>query len=298
MAYSFRLEDRTVGEGVRRIALGQIEAARDELHSHTLGPHRTVHQVRKRCKKLRALLRLVRPAFDAYGRENAAFRDMARPLSAVRDAGALVEAFDRLAVRFAGQVDGDLMASLRERLAARQSAMDVDDIAARLRAFEAALNKAEKRVTGWKLEAKGYEAVGKGMARTYARAQRDLKAAREDPQGEAMHEWRKRVKYHRLHARLLKAIWPAMMHAHIDVANGLSEQLGDHHDLFVFLEVLEAGDLIEDGETLGMFRGLILARQQRLAGEAFETASFLFSEAPEALEARWGGYWKAWRAAA
>ncbi len=296
MAYSFRSDDKTVQAGLRRIALGQIEAARSELHSHHIGPHKTVHQVRKRCKKLRALVRLVRPAFSAYDKENTAFRDMARPLSAIRDKGALVEVFDRLHPLFSGAVDDGLLAAVRKGLEARKSALDVSEITDRLSDFEASLNKVARRARAWTLDAREYDAIGEGLSRNYARARRELKAARADPDGEAMHEWRKQVKYHRLHARLVKAIWPAMMHAHIDVAEGLSEQLGEHHDLFVFRQLLDEGALIGDGDAAETLRDLILARQESLAHEAFATGRFLFSETPSALKARWGGYWAAWKA--
>ena len=52
-----------------------------------------VHYGRKKIKRARAMLRLLREAIgeDAYRRENAALRDVARPLSQVRDAHIAVE---------------------------------------------------------------------------------------------------------------------------------------------------------------------------------------------------------------
>ena len=51
------------------------------------GSRATVHDVRKRCKKVRGLLRLVRPGLGPdYRRANADVRDAARELSSLRDA--------------------------------------------------------------------------------------------------------------------------------------------------------------------------------------------------------------------
>ncbi|HKN40971.1 MAG TPA: CHAD domain-containing protein [Acidimicrobiia bacterium] len=63
-----------------------------------LDPDEAAHDARKRAKKLRALLRLVRPELgdDVYRRENRALRDAARRLSPVRDAWVLVETLDGL----------------------------------------------------------------------------------------------------------------------------------------------------------------------------------------------------------
>ncbi|MFW6346768.1 MAG: hypothetical protein ACOC0M_10635, partial [Halomonas sp.] len=54
-----------------------------------------IHQVRRRCKKVRALLRLVRSSNrPLYERENAAYRDAARRVADLRETTGLIEAFD------------------------------------------------------------------------------------------------------------------------------------------------------------------------------------------------------------
>ena len=96
MAYRFKRGNSSVEAGVRRIATEEIDGAIDEIDDNGLELHETVHQVRKRCKKLRGLIRVVRPAFDDYQDENAAFREAARALSYVRDTEALIETYDDL----------------------------------------------------------------------------------------------------------------------------------------------------------------------------------------------------------
>ncbi|MEZ4569166.1 MAG: hypothetical protein R2849_02320 [Thermomicrobiales bacterium] len=64
---AYRLEpDEALDVGVRRIATEQVEKALAELDDSDLDRHATVHQVRKRCKKIRGLLRLVRPGLENY----------------------------------------------------------------------------------------------------------------------------------------------------------------------------------------------------------------------------------------
>lgn len=58
---SYHLEiGESIEKGIKRIAHEQLDSAIDELTDDKLDPHDVVHQVRKRCKKLRGLLRLVR----------------------------------------------------------------------------------------------------------------------------------------------------------------------------------------------------------------------------------------------
>ena len=94
----FRLQrGESINEEIQRIAEEQLEKAVAEIQDGELDRHEAVHQVRKRFKKIRGLIRLVRPAFEkTYQRENAMFRDAGREISAVRDAQSLIEAFDRL----------------------------------------------------------------------------------------------------------------------------------------------------------------------------------------------------------
>ncbi len=80
-----------VPDGMRRIARGQLDAGIDELAGQpNRGLDEAVHETRKRLKRLRAALRLERSAIGAetYRRENAAFRDLGKRLSAPRCDGA------------------------------------------------------------------------------------------------------------------------------------------------------------------------------------------------------------------
>jgi hypothetical protein len=70
---------------LRRIAREEIGAAIEDIDS-AADLHEAVHEVRKRLKRIRGLLRLFRPAFPAYFAENAWFRDEAARLSELGDA--------------------------------------------------------------------------------------------------------------------------------------------------------------------------------------------------------------------
>ncbi|MBC8129586.1 MAG: CHAD domain-containing protein, partial [Rhizobiaceae bacterium] len=85
----------------RRVFTEQLDKATAELSAPASGPdgdlHEAIHDARKRLKKLRGLLRLVRPGHERFYRtENERLRDIARTLSAVRDRTALIESLDAL----------------------------------------------------------------------------------------------------------------------------------------------------------------------------------------------------------
>ena len=75
-----------VAKEVRRIAGEQNSKAIDELDNDAISRAEKIHQVRKRCKKVRGVVRLIRPAFEEiYQTENQWFRDTASSLAQLRD---------------------------------------------------------------------------------------------------------------------------------------------------------------------------------------------------------------------
>ncbi|MDX1710754.1 MAG: CHAD domain-containing protein [Rhodovibrionaceae bacterium] len=173
MSYRFELQDETVQQGARRIAVEQIDKAIQEIDDSALDVHKTVHQIRKRCKKVRGLIRLVRGAFDGYREENAAFRDAARPLSYVRDSEALLETYDALVEAYEDQIDRPAFASVRRRLTLRQKEIaDAHDLDRELADFRAEMTQAAKRARDWRIEAEGFAGLAGGLGKTYARARK------------------------------------------------------------------------------------------------------------------------------
>src|SRR5436190_20379458 len=97
---SFELKpDESLGKGLRRIVRGQLENGLEELTGARPEPRdEALHEARKCFKKVRAMLRLVRPKIGTkmYRGENLCIRDAARPLTEVRDAKILIETLDSL----------------------------------------------------------------------------------------------------------------------------------------------------------------------------------------------------------
>src|SRR4051812_13677881 len=91
---------RSPRKNLRRLVKSQVDKASNALRGDSELPvAEVVHDVRKRIKRIRALVRLSRDLFgrDVARRLNHAFRDAARPLSELRDASVLVKTLDQLA---------------------------------------------------------------------------------------------------------------------------------------------------------------------------------------------------------
>src|SRR3569833_487705 len=93
--------DETGTHGARRIVRHQIADALSYLDAKKIGDEQ-VHCARKVLKKARATLRLLRPALgdSLYRRENTVLRDVARPLSSVRDGKVLCDTLEKIVNRY------------------------------------------------------------------------------------------------------------------------------------------------------------------------------------------------------
>lgn len=132
MANRIKKGDKSVEDGVRRIADEQIGRALNEIEDPDLDVRTKIHQLRKRCRKLRGVLRLVRTVFGDYRAENTSFPDAARLLSDVRDTRSLIMAYDDVTAHFGDQVDRRVFAPIRARLT-RDNRKVHDDADTRIR---------------------------------------------------------------------------------------------------------------------------------------------------------------------
>jgi len=298
MAFRIKRKEQ-VETSIRRIAQEQIDKAIAEIDDPQLDRHETVHQVRKRCKKLRGLIRLVRPAMEeTYQAENTFFRDAARKLSYVRDAHSIIETFDALAKDFEKHVETSDFAPIREALVERRGRVAEDEVGIdrQLQEFRTQMQAAQQRVDDWTLDDNGFDVVAAGLLKTYRRAQKAMERAYDEPVTDNFHQWRKRVKYHWYHARLLRSLWKPVMRAHRNAADELADLLGDEHDLAVLgATLLQDPEHFAEKDVIESFLALVDRRRLELREEARTLGRRLLAEKPKHLRRRLHCYWGVWR---
>jgi CHAD domain-containing protein len=278
---------------LRRLARDRVDLAL--VQSELEDPDEAVHEVRKRTKELRALLRLVRETTpELYRRENPAFRDLARPLSDTRDAAVMVEAFDGLLAAFADEVTPAALDVVRDALDARR---DAASRVVQQRVLEAAredLREGRERIDRWQLDGDGFEVLAGGFRRSYRRAREAMAEAVDDPSTATWHEWRKRAKDHRYHLELLQPAWKPVIKAQRKELHRLTEVLGDDHDLAVLRELLHAEpDELGGVATVEVATALLDRRRAELQREAALLGRRVFVDSPKALTTRVAAAWDA-----
>ena len=287
MGFSFK-HRRNVEAQVRRIAGEQIDAALVEAKAENQDIEATVHGLRRRCKKLRGLVRLVGPDLEDARRENAAFRDAAASLAAARDAAVMVETFDGL-LEFdrqretqIGRIDAEEISDFLGEQAKGSGQGSQEPFSDFVELFTDAGERARK----WDVDGRGFDALGDGFEITYKLMRRRMSGAENEKSPEHFHEWRKYVKYHGHHISLLKRTAPALLKARVEALVELGDVLGDHHNLAVLSETLK------DRPTAAAVHDVVAAQQDQLADNAFALGRQLAAEKPSAIRRRFQAYWE------
>lgn len=286
MAYRFKSSDRTITDGVRRIAAREFALIRAILADAHLPTARKVHEGRKATKRLRALLRLVGPSMPEACAEISALRDAARRLSALRDRGALAETFGAL--------------DLPDDLAARLSPMIVPARTAAprgssklLKTFGEEMLEAKDRAQSWTVSRKGWSALEPGLRKSYRRLRRALDSAANADDEEPVHDLRKRAKDHWYHTLLLRDVFPDVMDGYGAAGERLCDDLGIWRDLGLLGEAISGlpAHRLPKPEASAVI-GIIEKARRRSLKRAFRTVRLLTAESPSDYASRIGDWWR------
>jgi len=234
MAYQFE-HDESIPKAVRRILREQSRRAVSELRHGHPDIHTGVHSARKSFKRSRSLLRLMRDDLGAnlFREENRRFRDASRLLSEVRDAEAMIEAFDQLAERFPEMGESGEIRELRDKLVERREhiASHEQQLEKRAERVSGDLRKTLERIDHWPLTEKEFDVIASGFERCYRRGRKAFRKACSKESDEQFHEWRKRIKDYWYISRLLQPSWPEYLEPRVAELKTLEDLLGQDHDL-------------------------------------------------------------------
>ena len=298
MSYCFAAGQEPAQE-IKRVVCEQIDQAMQELTDDNLERQKAVHQLRKRCKKIRATLRLARHELgDVYQQENRFFGDLGRQLSQARDAEVVMETFNGLYNAYRDQLRTRGFQAVRKALEQRRQTIadEQGGLGKQMAAAVDALQEAKQRVMAWPLHVEKYRALSPGLRQAYRRGRKARVQAYRQATPEHFHEWRKGVKQHWYHVRLLQQTWPEIMQGYGKALKTLAELLGDDHDLTVFRQTLSA-----QSETFGAERdiqvllGLSEQRQTELRLQAKTLGQRIFAEKSSRFSYRMQRYIAAWQ---
>jgi len=272
---TFHLQhDESVGAGLCRVAHEQIGIVLAECSSGELPLEEQVHMIRARCKKMRALLRLVQPAMgDAFAAEDQRFREVGKELGQYRDNDVFLKAIQSLGgnvpARAAPEI-GSASDAVRRSLGSMAAARDAID--------------------RWPVHDTCFADIASGFALTYRDYLESWRQAQQDPTDENFHAWRKQTKHHWYQVRILERInKPELRKRRLPLWE-LQRTLGNAHDLVLLEEMVNAS-----GKTDEPLLRRAGDRKRQLYDKARSLGKELCSTAEQALAADLTEWWHAWR---
>lgn len=235
-----------------------------------------IHGARKRCKRLRAMLRLIRdPLGDRYGALNHGIRDAARALSGQRDDDVVNELCGKLQ-KASPEMAWTAVPAVLPPAAATGSG-PVGEARTMLADIARQLEEAP-------FPPLTPDDLAQGLRKGYRRTRKRWRRALVDPRDAVpLHEWRKEVKYHMHNCQLMEPLWPALKR-HRKALDKLADGLGDHHDRFMLMHRLQDLDAAQGDDHSGRIDHL-QREQEWLAKRALRQAEPLFALSP-------GSWWQ------
>lgn len=245
-----------------------------------------IHDARKALKKARAALRLLQDGMSktTFQRDNSELRNAGRFLSPFRDAKSLIDAFDSLHDRYRNKLQDVELALLQKILHAN-------------------LTKARRHFSGMPTELgncirllkdcialtkKGdfssihSETIGTGLRRIYRKGSKARAEAETARTPEALHEWRKQVKYLLNAADALQLSQKGDVAKTLKRADDLADCLGNDHDLAMLSQETARGAYAPvDADVIKMLHALINRRRAKLQKRAFGLGKRLYDRKPK-----------------
>ncbi len=259
------------GAGLRRIVLQQLALAQEELRQRDQGCDEAVHAARKACKRVRAVLRLLRLTLseESYKRENQAVRDVSRRLSALRDARVMVDTAAELGLQRPlgeARVWKKLAALLGQRLIAEGERVEASG------SFDAAIGSlaaVAAHSASWRCADDPRASVAAGLYQTYRRGRRAHRALLSgDGDDEQFHSWRKDSKYLLHYWIVLRAFQTGEILAVHGASRELCKCLGTVNDLAVLALALRRGRVSLSAEDTAKAARQLDRRQAELKDSA------------------------------
>ena len=221
-------------ETLRQGLLRSAESLTDSVTAHfekSGDDEEALHRLRTTIKRIRALLRLIRPAVESafFDRENERLRTAARLLSGTRDSEVARETLKALPARHQStrEAMNAVLPGLEKRVErAKAHKANVNEIKARL----------EQTIQGFRqlqLPGTDEEVINTGVRMVYKQGRRRMKSAIRTGDADAYHRWRIRAKHLYYELQFLEPIWPKRLHRMISRLSKLQDRLGLDHDLTV-----------------------------------------------------------------
>jgi CHAD domain-containing protein len=281
---AYRLKGRKpVATELSRIVAKEFDKALEELSGNSVASSgEAVYEARKSVKKIRAVLRLLRTDLgDPYGTQNRRLRNIAHQLAPLRDVDATAEIVKSLRDHYPRLLTRSVFTSVYRGFLARKRRVATRLDASRL--LPGVMRNLRRMATSTVRQVRRVadaDAVTTGIRRGYRRARNAMGQVHAHPEDVRLHAWRRRVKDHWYHMRLLEDL-NGHAHRRARRLKRLERWLGDDHNLVLMrATILNAPTRFGDQRATTLVLGCGVKYQMALRRRALNLGDRLFKDKP------------------
>jgi CHAD domain-containing protein len=276
--------------GTHRILQQLVDNIAGILEGTSQLSDKDIHEIRKTCKRLRALLRMVRPDLStrSFRKADRKIRNLARHLAGKRDSKVLTDTLDKIAQHFSPLLDDTALSPVSDSLQAQLALVnentegpgDSHTLEKRLISVRRVIDRIDcNRIS--------HKTLVAGMTDSYRQGRRAYKALRQTPDTVNGHYLRKQAKYLGYQLQFVAAWNDDELAPLIEDFHRLEDTLGNDHDLSVLAEMLVDQPQLCPGKTRKeLLNALVESRRVALLSKALRLAGKLYSDKPRHFRMR------------
>jgi len=284
-----------LGAGILRVAENLIDSITDSGEHPKQNEGEYVHNVRTTIKRLRALLRLIRPVVGEtfFNRENARLRKAGRRLAVARDAEVARETLKTLPVSGDPEKKQAVAAALAGLESKDGARTDIGDA---LNEIRKDLEQTKRNLQQLQLVNGEWEVVETGLQDVYRQSRKRMDRALQDGGDEAFHKWRIRVKNLLYELELLEPVWPKRMDKMTSRLSKLQDKIGCDHDIAVLKGLLrKTPERFGGAEAVERLIRCLDGKSRKLRQAAEPLGEKIFAKKPRRFVRKLGRRWSSRR---
>lgn len=223
-------------DGLLRVVDDLVDSAAQTDKKSSSDAQSHIHRLRTTIKRMRALLRLIRPVTGEtfFRRENERLKYAAGCLSAARDKEVVSTTLSELPI----SGEAEKLAVEAALSGFEESPRPGNDLEKAIKQVKEALLQTRHRFHRLDLTGAEREVIESGLRTVYRQSRNRMKMALRDGDDEAFHRWRIRVKNLYYELQFLQSIWPKRLGKMVSRLSKLQDKMGFDHDLAVVKALL------------------------------------------------------------
>jgi len=277
-------------DGLVRVVDKLIESLPEQSEKSASDRGDEIHSFRTTIKRLRALLRLIRPATGEpfFRRENDRLRNAARSLSMARDADVARTTLSEMPV--SEETEHSAIAAALSGLEQQPAVEpDLNQVVERVRR---ALGQTQRNLHRLDLTGTEREVIEAGLHEVYRQSRKRMHVAFENGQDEAFHRWRIRVKNLYYELQFLQPVWPQRLGKMVSRLAQLQDKIGLDHDVAVLKALLrKTPDAFGGTEKVEVLLKRLDKKSRELRGAAKPLGRRVLEETPGRFVRKMGQRW-------